>query len=52
MFAVNFGEGAAAVVDLDGWGSAAGRSGVSIGDSGGARCKWYARWCMSQAKGD
>ena len=42
MFAVDFGEGAAAVVDLDGWGSAAGRWGVSIGDTGGERCSLYA----------
>ena len=36
MFAVDFGKGAAAVVDLDGWGGAAGKWGVSIGDAGRA----------------
>ena len=49
MLAVDFGEGAAAVVDLDGWGSAAGRLGVSFGVHGGARCSSCAWWGMIEA---
>ena len=49
VFARDFGEGAVAVVDLDGWGGAAGRWGVSFGDIGIGRSSWLLGWCMSQA---
>ena len=49
MFAVDFGEGTAAVVDLSGLRGAAGRGGISFGDTGGARWRWCAWWGMRRA---
>ena len=46
VFAGDFGEGAAAVVDLRGLGGTTGRWIVSAGDSRIGKGIWCASWCM------